>query len=425
MPPLTPTTTAVDLALVPEHELDILFVIDNSISVQEEQIKLGWALPGFLSELESMGTLPDLHVGIVTTDLGSMNVIAEPSRCAGVGDQGVLRIGRGSGQGCAITDPFIIDVDDGAGGRTRNYDGTLAELLRCAIVFGDDCEFEQPLEAMRLALEPGVNPGFLRDGAQLAIVLLADEDDCSVFSPAFFGPESPELGPLDSFRCFDFGVTCDQADPRIEGEHTNCRAREDSPYVYGVQRYIDSLQALRPGRVTVGMVFGVPAPVEVGRRVPQGGSPPRPDLMPSCQYVDLNGVTNSADPAVRLRDVAEAFGERGRWMSICDDINPSVAALGTQVHDRLVGQPCLRRPPFDTNPDTPELDARCEVVTVGIGEPAMPLAACNSAASNPPCWRLVEDPTLCGPPPTAWRIDAVGVEPTYGRHVQARCDVLP
>jgi len=37
---------------------------------------------------------------------------------------------------------------------------------------------------------------------QLAVVILADEDDCSVSDPTFFDPSSATLGPLQSFRCF-------------------------------------------------------------------------------------------------------------------------------------------------------------------------------------------------------------------------------
>jgi hypothetical protein len=43
-------------------------------------------------------------------------------------------------------------------------------------------------------------------------VIIADEDDCSVRDPALLGPDSQQLGPLQSFRCTQFGVVCDPDD---------------------------------------------------------------------------------------------------------------------------------------------------------------------------------------------------------------------
>jgi hypothetical protein len=63
---------------------------------------------------------------------------------------------------------------------------------------------------VRAALDGNpANAGFLRPGATLGVIFLTDEDDCSVRSPTLFSPANAVLGPLESFRCTRFGVTCE------------------------------------------------------------------------------------------------------------------------------------------------------------------------------------------------------------------------
>ena len=422
-----PIAEEVDLALVPEHELDLLLVIDDSLSTSDMKIKFAEALPSFLAGITRGRELPDLHVGVVTSDYGQLDVDTGDAACQGYGKAGALQNANSSGVCAELTDLFLVDTSDGAGGRTRNYAGDLVAALEC-LVYRDNlgCGFEQPLASMRAGLlDTTVNAGFVRPMAQLAVIVLMDEDDCSAFNPAFFGPETPELGPLDSFRCFEFGVACDEADPRAEGPHTNCRSREDSPYLDGVNVYASFLENLRPGRVHMASVVGAPTPVEVGRRVPTGGGMERADLVPSCTFIAPFGNPVNNDPGVRLDELARSFGARGASMSVCDDIPTPLHAFGEQVHDHMVGQPCFRRPPYDLDATQPGVQPICTVTVVGIDEPRTELAACNADSSNPPCWRLIEDTATCALAPTEWRLDAVGVEPVYGRHVQARCQVVP
>jgi hypothetical protein len=62
------------------------------------------------------------------------------------------------------------------------------EALDCTAGLGTSgWGFEQPLEAMYLALDGNpANQGFLREDAHLAVVIFADEDDCSVADPHLF-----------------------------------------------------------------------------------------------------------------------------------------------------------------------------------------------------------------------------------------------
>src|SRR5438477_497314 len=90
-------------------------------------------------------------------------------------------------------------------------------------------ELNNDVDLPRAFTNPG-NTGFLRDTAHLAVVILADEDDCSVTSNAAFS--DPSLGRLDDdYRCFVGGVTCDE-DAFAPGPHHNCHPRDPSPYLH-------------------------------------------------------------------------------------------------------------------------------------------------------------------------------------------------
>jgi hypothetical protein len=53
-------------------KLDILFVVDDSMSMAEEQAALAANFDAFIQELESqLPTLPDIHIGVTTPDLGT------------------------------------------------------------------------------------------------------------------------------------------------------------------------------------------------------------------------------------------------------------------------------------------------------------------------------------------------------------------
>ncbi|HEY0195741.1 MAG TPA: hypothetical protein VGC42_31720, partial [Kofleriaceae bacterium] len=145
----------VDIA--PARDLDVLYVFDNSIdrgTYDQMAGQLG-DLTARLSQLD--GQLPDLHVGVVTTDLGTrgaMDTTDGPAlgRCSGSGDGGRLstfNAGLDFGN-------FLEDGRGPAGTRVRNFGGALtdqlARLTDPAMDENMGCEFPQPLEAMKRAL---------------------------------------------------------------------------------------------------------------------------------------------------------------------------------------------------------------------------------------------------------------------------------
>ena len=58
------------------------------------------------------------------------------------------------------------------------------------------------------------------------VILVSDEDDCSVHDRNLSSADRPELGERSSFRCFEHGVYCGAPDtPRTEGTKQNCVPR--------------------------------------------------------------------------------------------------------------------------------------------------------------------------------------------------------
>ena len=139
-------------AQAPNNQVDILWVVDDSYSMAEEQATLAAGFASFGDELEISGT--DFHIGVITTSFEYTN----PLRGALQGDP-----------------PFLTAADD--------YEVEFQERATAVGVEGSDKE--KGLEAASWAVSPamtapnGVNAGFVRSTAQLLIVVVSDEEDCS------------------------------------------------------------------------------------------------------------------------------------------------------------------------------------------------------------------------------------------------------
>ena len=71
-------------AQAPNNQVDILFVIDDSFSMEEEQQTLAAGFAAFASELESSGT--DFQLGVITTSFD----YTDPNRGVLIGDPPIL-----------------------------------------------------------------------------------------------------------------------------------------------------------------------------------------------------------------------------------------------------------------------------------------------------------------------------------------------
>ncbi len=384
-------------------DVDLLFVVDNSGSMAHEQKNLSQNFPKLMKALDK--AMESYRVGVISTDLGAGG-FALPS-CAGKGDAGKLQT-KPRVPGCTAASAAWIEASPKG---SNVAGGDVAGAFSCVASLGTGgCGFEQPLEAAHLALKPGTNPGFLRKDAALALVFISDEDDCSASNATLFDPFqnkiSDPMGPLSSFRCFDFGVTCDVNDRTKTGPRKGCKPSKSSNYLHPVDRYLKQLKQLKPaGQVVVSAIVGPSGPVEVAH---QGHLP---SLKPSC-----TSTAGNAFPAVRLGHFVDAFGKRGATHSICSgDFSPALDALGKLVTEQTQLSWCLPYDPTDTDPLTKgTIEGDCVVV----GSKAGKIPACG-AATKAPCHRLVRSQT-CGKSSTVMELENIAPA-ALGDEVYAVC----
>ncbi len=383
------------------RDIDILFMVDNSGSMIEEQTSLANNFQRFINVLENIeGGLPNVHIGVITSDVGAgpYNIAG----CSGNGDNGSLQSAP-SGSCNGPSGAYIEDIDDGNGGRITNYTGTLADTFSCIAKTGTDgCGFEQPLESSLRALNGSnaTNAGFLRPDALLAVVYITDEDDCSTENTMMFDTSSTTvsdpLGPLASYRCTEYGIDCDVGNdnPRAPGPRDGCRPRDPrgdgTDYMYHPQHYVDFFKSLKPdpSMVIMAGIIGTPTPVVVGTD-PMTNNP---DLQPSC-----SSASGEADPAVRMAWFFDQFAGRNTVTTVCQDDLSDALILIAELLRKVIGNPCIEGN-IDTDPDTAGVQYDCSVSDVTNKGTDMQtetiLPECDASQSNIPCWHLEPD-TQC------------------------------
>lgn len=305
-----------------DRRVDALFVVDSSGSMREEQHALGVAFPAFARALD--GLEADWRVAVTTTDLGAAGH-ALPG-CADGGDGGLLRPVPGREH-----DPWLWREGGATNAPGGDVEGAFAAMAR---VGTGGCGFEMPLGAAARALDA---PGWRRDDALLAVVIVTDEDDCTVRDPAVLDPANEALGPPTDLRCFAAGVACDVGpdDPLATGPRDGCRPSGDG--LEDPLAFAAALAGRAPGRSLLAVVAGPPSPVVVG--VTTAGER---DLLPSC-----SSRFGRAAPAIRLGAAVGAAGQEGLFASLCDgDLAPVLDAVGDRI-GRVLGHRCLADRPAE------------------------------------------------------------------------------
>lgn len=180
-----PTTCQTTPPEITPPKLDVLFVIDNSGSMKEEQEAVARELTAFIGELRKGGGVStDFNIGVITTAV-YQSVLFQ-------GTKYFRDYPAQAGRLQPVPDPLPDGGVDLGTGTERMLNGNDPELIskfqRLVRVGTFGSGQETPFEALRLALSPphattdlaaGGNAGFIRDGARLLVVLLTDEDDCS------------------------------------------------------------------------------------------------------------------------------------------------------------------------------------------------------------------------------------------------------
>jgi len=358
------------------RNLDLLFMVDDSGSMKEEQASLRRELPRMIERLTTGDTdgdgtadvppIEELHLGVVSSDMGLVG-ISGIDQCNGLGDDGVLQHAASPElPECTGTFPSFLSYTAGTGDAAQT-----ASDFACISALGTTgCGLEQQLESTLKALWPASddritflrdpmgygelghgdqeNAGFLRPvgGAQtslLAVVVVTDEDDCSsrdtvhLLPPAFLDPSDPEQAAL-----------------LMQGLNVRCQLNPE--HLYPIERYSEGFKALRPdseGLVVFGAIVGVPTELVTPERLSQVdfADPVARDAFyenmladPMMQPVVEDFGTESVDddafvpscntpngkayPPLRIVETARAFGRDAVVQSICqDDFGPAIDAI--------------------------------------------------------------------------------------------------
>ena len=381
--PLNPCTingVSIRVPVTNVDKVDLLFMIDNSGSMSEEQASLASEIPRLVTTLASgvsgdriFPAVRDLRVGVVSSDMGTGGFTIPTCNEPNFGDDGILNRAVMGGGCTAIRGgaPPFLGFQPAMGGNATDFGNQVA----CIANLGTQgCGFEQQLDAVLKALTPqagsvafvngsrghgdGANEGFLRPDSLLAIIMLTDEDDCSALNPDLFNRDSATFTDPDlNLRCSRYA---DQA-------------------VHPISRYVDGLLALRsPDLLVFGAIVGIPVDLAPGRdeatnwdalvgdesvRDPRMIERPNPmmpsQLTPSC----IVAGRGEAYPGLRIARVARALESAEASaviQSICqDDYGPALELIINKIAD-VLSATCLPRP-LNQNADGA---VTCDVVEV-------------------------------------------------------------
>jgi hypothetical protein len=424
------------------RNVDLLFMVDNSSSMKNSQDNLRQNFPTFMTRLQQPPGLPNIHVAVVSSDMGAYNP-GDPTaigKCSSssspgyAGNNGVFQYSVGpAAAGCTATGldagaTFISDI-----GGVRNYTGNLEDVFSCIAALGENgCGFEHQFASVLRALgaddlgaPPAENQGFLRDDAYLVVVFITNEDDCSappgvaLFDTTANLTLADQLGPItNGFRCNEFGHLCKTGggapmhpvrnapgnDVTATVTYDSCTSNDTEGYLVSVADTARRLRAVKgdnADQVLVAAITGPATPYTVAWKPSAptdtscgAAACPWPVIGHSCGTDD----TNHADPGIRVLQLVDEFHDNGLKLSICDDsFAPALDRIAALINQKL--QPACITQTIANKPGTSDPD--CTVVShtkdsTGHTVDA-PVPYCGSNGGAPPCWRLTAstDATTC------------------------------
>lgn len=258
------TESAVTVPAATPTPADILFVIDNSGSMAEEQANLARNFEFFINQIAGSGL--DYRIALVSTDLTSnsgnppqpveregqvlftfdrsspyMNLVSsDVSACAPVADGTLHACFRGPDATRRVIDSNVLDRD-----------AQIAAFVDNVNVGTCGSGTEQGLAAAIRALEEtgpgGCNEGFLRPDANLVIIFVSDEEDTDntpvgqyvqdltdfkdierIRVAAIIGAEDGDASDCSTTVGTQCGSLCDMPAPPM-GSGRNCANSRDCP----------------------------------------------------------------------------------------------------------------------------------------------------------------------------------------------------
>jgi hypothetical protein len=350
---------------IEEDGVDVLFIVDNSGSMREEQASLVREVPRLVRALttgdrngdgiEDFPAATSLHVGVVTSDMGSGDETNVRTCMPGLGDDGILRRTILEPDGDCMPSYPSGTFAFMAGDDTAAFSTTIGCMVNLGTM---GCGYEQQLEAGLKAMTPtnpeewtaegytpprffdpetglpnrlpghatGANAGFLRPNSVLTLVLVTDEEDCSVFDYGIFGNNDPRFTSIPAnIRCNTYS-----GDPTI---------------VAPVSRYVNGFLGLRrsPELLVFSAIVGIPPETEEAAAsrdfaavLSHPDMQPGPDasgnmLRPSCE--SPNGI---AYPPVRIVQTAAQLHAQGANVAVTSICTGSFAPAFDALINRVV-----------------------------------------------------------------------------------------
>ena len=356
--PVVQSGTKIKIVQAVSDAVDLLVMVDNSNSMAQEQANLTQNFQILTDALtdppDNNGDgqpdhppVTDLHIGVVSSDMGTGGFAVQTCRDAIDGDDGILRNTPSAAvAGCDASYPAFLSFEEG------DDPAVIAADFACIATLGTGgCGFEQQLKAVRKALTvhaDGANAGFVRDNSLLAVLIVTDEEDCSVREDVgnatdIFNTQLA-LGPLN-LRCYN----------------------HRDQYVEPVDSYVQDILALRadaPERLVMAAIVGIPPGTrhqcnltnmtdadfqclldlpDMQEVIDNSAEGKGERLTPSCDEAGLG----EAFPPRRIVDFVRqinAVGNNGIVRSICEaNFEPAMEAITSLIQSKVLGA-CLARP---------------------------------------------------------------------------------
>lgn len=377
-------------------DVDLLIVVDDSGSMVEEQASLRAQIPLLVERLTSPPTGADgaplynpvasLRVAVVTTDLGTSGV----------------ELAHGAAGGCGIDSAFGVWGRDAAArtdGSCAPFAGPVARYqegddaaafaagVGCLAEAGTSgCGFEQPLSAGSRLLDRGLTD-FARPDALLAVLVLSDEEDCSLGdADAFFG------GLGDPRQLNTYCVEHPELLASLDELALSLRAgRDDEHFVFAAIAGIpEDLSGAEPATILADprMDYVPDASATTG-------------LRPACRALNADGTSRGdATPGRRYAELASRYEGSLLWSICAESYAPAVEELSRRIGARLPGV-CV---PRDLDP---ELDGSvpCFVhMTLPLGQGCDVLPGTTALGSDAD-GRAICDLPQVGAAPSGWFYD--------------------
>lgn len=395
--------------------VDLLVVVDNSGSMEQEQKILA---TGFFTLINSLvkpitgkdwpyPEVENMRVAIVSSDLGlqygpnrsvegfpyghqitscteagtergddgrfqtkmdgTVPIASGQIKCGGSGEQcpngwtcGGGTCDSPSGSEESINCPALISGDTWAETMATATNDSLAAQVACMAKLGTQgCGVEQQMEAAVRALSRNeTQSSFMKEDHLLAILIVSDEEDCSIAEKGLF--ETKEWAS---------GTTYDPNDASKGLLNTACNLpAANENFLFETSRYWTEFVKLKDNKaqgVVFAAVVGVPTDddaggdspcqgtgeflagclnhdsmkLEVGVFTTESGTPYR-HFKPACERFEGSENVTSARPGRRYVEVAQSFSANGYVYSICNaDWSPAMKDIAAVIAENI-GKQC-------------------------------------------------------------------------------------